>query len=339
MDVTVIGLAGCGKSSLLAALSGQDPAGVQVVTIKVPDQRVERLVELYKPKKITYAEIRAREAAWPGAEGSKRRNEFERYVDQIKGASLFIHVLRACQTPTEVEPADALRDLEKIDTEMIFADLLICERLIERDNVQPMDNARRQAVHHAKELLEAERPLWDGDWDENELLALGGLNFVTLIPQMLVINTAEGNASVPEIPEAKRFGRHVVPVCLEVAAEVATLPEAEQQAFAEEMGLGEPAAHLIAREAFAQLNLICFFTVGETEVHAWPIPAGMIAVKAAGRIHSDMERGFIRGEVVPHETLLELGSLKACRDVGKLRLEGKNYVLSDGEIMHVRFNV
>ncbi len=341
MDITVIGLAGCGKSSLLAALSGQSARGVQIVTIKVPDKRVDRLAELYQPKKTTHAEIRAREAAWPGAEASKRRSEFEQYVEKIKGAGLFIHVVRTCQTPTAVEAADVLRDLNKLDSEMVFADLLICERLIERDNKHPMELVQRLAVHKAKEMLEVEKPLWSGQWDDNEAGALAGLNFVTLTPQMLVLNTEEGLApeDLPTIPDDKLHGRHVVPVCLEVAAEVAAMPAEDQQAFAEEMGLGEPAVHLIAREAFSQLNLISFFTVGDQDVRAWPIPAGMIAAKAAGRIHTDIERGFIRGEVVPYETLIELGSLKACREAGKLRLEGKTYVLVDGEIMHVRFNV
>jgi ribosome-binding ATPase len=339
MDVTVIGLAGCGKSTLLAALSGHAPSGGQLVTVKVPDPRIDKLAELFKPKKTTYAEIRSREAAWPGAESGKRRSEIDQYLEQIKGASLFLHVLRACETPTAAEPPDPTRDLDKLDTEMIFADLIVCDRLIERDSKQPMDPVRRQAVHKAKEMLEAEKPLWTRDWEENEEGSLTGLNMVTMTPQLVIVNLPEGETETPPLPEGKLHGRHVVGVSLAVAAEIATLPVAEQQGFAEEMGLGEPATHLIAREAFAQLDLISFFTVGPEEVRAWPIPKGMIAVKAAARIHSDIARGFIRGEVVDHELLLEMSTLKACREAGKLRLEGKTYVLQDGEIMHVRFNV
>lgn len=339
MDLTVIGLGGCGKSMLLAALSGQQAHAAPIVTIKVPDKRVDQLSAHYKPKKTTFAEIRAREAAWPTGGESKRKSDIDRYLDQIKGANLFLHVLRACVTPTAADPPDARRDLEKLDGEMIFADLVTVERLIERERVQPMDPARKAAVHRVKELLEAEKPLWDAAWDENEINALTGLNLVTLTPQLLVLNVEEGGASAPALPEEKLFGRHVVPVCLKVAAEVATLPPEDQQSFAEELGLGEPAAHTIAREAYRQLNLISFFTVGEDEVRAWSVPGGTNAQKAAGRIHSDLERGFIRAEIIPYETHLQYGTLKACRDAGKLQLEGKGYVLHDGEIMHVRFNV
>ncbi|NLH48358.1 MAG: redox-regulated ATPase YchF [Myxococcales bacterium] len=339
MDLTVIGLGGCGKSTLLAALSGQAAHGAPAVTIKVPDKRVDKLSAFYKPKKTTYAEIRAREAAWPSGAESKRKSEIDRYLDQIKGSNLFLHVLRDCATPLATDPPDARRDLEKLDGEMIFADLVTCERLIEREHVQPMDAARKAAVHRAKERLESETPLWASQWDENELNSLAGLNLITLTPQLLVVNVEEGRTEAPALPAEKLHGRHVVPVCLKIAAEVATLPAEDQQAFAAEMGLGEPAAHTIAREAYRQLNLISFFTVGEDEVRAWSVPAGTNAQKAAGRIHSDLERGFIRAEIVPYETHMQLGTLKACRDAGKLQLEGKGYLLNDGEIMHVRFNV
>lgn len=341
MDVTVIGLAGCGKSTLLAALTGQEPGKAQIATVKVPDPRLDELVEIYRPKKTTYAEIRAREVAWPGAGEGKRRSEMERYLDQIKGSSLFIHIVRACLTPTAADEPDVLRDLVKLDGEMIFADLLAIERLLERDRGQPMDAARKHAVLKAKEILENEQPLFSAELDEHDRAGLGGLNLVTTIPQLIVINLDENTTpdNAPLLPTDKLWGRRAIPVCLTIAAEVAALPPDEQSAFAAEMGLGEPAAHRIVRAAFAQLNLISFFTVGDDDCHAWPVPAGTGAQKAAGSIHSDLERGFIRAEIVPYDTLVELGSLKACRDIGKLRVEGKNYVLHDGEIMHVRFNV
>lgn len=341
MDITVIGLAGCGKSTMLAALAGQQPGSAAIVTVKVPDARLDRLSAMYKPKKTTHAEIRAREAAWPGAESSRRKSEIDQYLDQIRGASLFIHVVRACQTPTAAQEADVLRDLQQLDTEMILADMVVCERLFERERAQPMDAARRHAVQKAKEHLETEKPLWCAAWDENDRAALAGLNMVTLVPQLVVLNVAEGVGAddAPVIPEEKLVGRHVVPVCLSVAAEIAGLPAEDQQSFAEEMGLGEPAMHLLTREAYHQLDLISFFTVGEDECRAWSVPKGTVAQKASGRIHTDLERGFIRAEIVPVDVLIELGSLKACRDTGKLQLEGKTYVVNDGEIMHVRFNV
>jgi len=341
MDVTVIGLAGCGKSTLLNALTGQDTANVHIAAVKVPDTRIDRLAQIFKPKKTIYAEIRAKEAAWPGAGEGKRRNEIERYFELIKGSSLFLHVLRGCATPLAADPPDILRDLDKLDGEMLFADLFTCERLIERDHIQPMDHARKHAVLKAKELLERETPLWNAGLDETDLTGLAGLNFLSLTPQMLVVNIDENTdaASFPLPPAEKLHGRRAVAVCLKMAAEVAALGAEEQMAFAKEMGLGEPAAHLISREAYAQLNLISFFTVGDDEVRAWSIPAGTVAQKAAGKVHTDMERGFIRAEIVPFETLVELGSLKACREAGKLRVEGKTYVVQDGEIMHVRFNV
>jgi len=338
MEVTVIGLAASGKSTLLAALSGQDAAEAHLVSVKVHDTRIDKLSALFKPKKTIYAEIRAREAAWPGSSESRRKSEMDRYLDQIKGAQLFIHVLRACETPTATESPDARRDLEKLDAEMIFADLVTAERLIERDRAGQMDQGFKHTLEKCRAWLEQEKPLSTCDLSDLELDSLAGLNLVTLIPQLLVLNLAEG-AAPPELPEELCKGRLLVPVCLTVAAEVAGLSPEDQQAFAEEMGLGEPAARTIARAAYSQLKLISFFTVGEDEVRAWTVPADTPAQKAAGRIHSDLERGFIRAEIVPWDILLELGSLKACRDAGKLQLEGKTYPVQDGQIMHVRFNV
>src|SRR5680860_1372512 len=225
-----------GKSTLMAALAKGRTDGT-VTTIRVGDERIRRLSQVFTPRKTTFAEFRVREVAWPAA--SARKAQMERYLDQVAGAQVFIHVLRAFENPMLAESADAQRDLQMLDSEFVFAEL----------------------------------------------------------------------------------------------------SPAEQLDFAEAMGLPGTAADLISHAAFSQMGLISFFTVGEDEVRSWPIREGTRARQAAGAIHSDIERGFIRAEVVGYDTFMEAGSLKACRENGTLRIEGKDYQVADGNIINYRFNV
>lgn len=339
MEARIIGLKGSGKSTLMAALAGGRSDGT-VTTVRMGDDRIRRLSEMFKPRKTTFAEFRVREAAWP--EASARKAQMERYLDQLAGGQVFLHVLRGFDTPMLAQPADIRRDLQTLDAEFVFADLMIVERAMERSRKQPLPELTKTAFSRCLEALEDERPLSEVEFDRAEVDALKTYQFLTLVPQIIVVNLESDSASSDTVGallgDIDR-GRQIVAFPFPEAAEVAELSPAEQLEFAEAMGLPGPAAEIVSHAAFSQMGLISFFTVGEDEVRAWPVRQGEHARQAAGAVHSDIERGFIRAEVVGYETLLEAGSLKACRDHGSLRIEGKDYVVTDGDIVHFRFNV
>lgn len=340
MQAHVIGIGGCGKSSLVGAMSG-DPEGYakkrsgDLVTIKVPDPRIDRLAGMFSPKKTTFAEIRMREIPWSAPDPSARRSEAERYLKSLQGADLFIHVVRGFVSPYLADDPDVAADRRQLDEEMILSDLAAAEINMERAAKRHEDPRLVELLERCCLCLEEEKFLLTLELAEQDLAKLAGFSFTTLVPQLVVVNSSEG-ASAPPDDERRRV--HTT-LDLGVAAEIASLDPAEQIEFAQEMGLEKPPLDLLARETYRAMNLISFFTVGEDEVRAWTIPAGLSAQKAAGKIHSDLERGFIRAEVVGYDTLIELGGLTACKDKGLLRVEGKQYVLKDGEIMHVRFSI
>lgn len=344
MEARIIGLKGCGKSTLMTALAEGRADGV-VATVRMGDDRIRRLSEIFNPRKTIFAEFRVREAVWP--EASARKGQMERYLDQLAGAQVFLHVLRDFQSPLLPDPADAVRDLLALDGEFVLADLMIVERALERARKQPLTPPGKSAFARAKEALEAEVPLREVRFPEPEADFLKTYQFLTMTPQILVLNRASEAEADPQTARgadpaslgAAVRDRQVVAFPFPEAAEVAELSPAEQAEFAEALGLPGPAAEIVTHAAFRQMGLISFFTVGEDEVRAWPIREGTRARKAAGAVHSDIERGFIRAEVVDYATFMRLGSLKACKDQGLLRVEGKDYVMLDGDIVNYRFNV
>jgi ribosome-binding ATPase YchF (GTP1/OBG family) len=338
MEARIVGLRGCGKSTLISALSeGRAEGGL--ATVHMGDDRVRRLSEIFEPKKTTFAEFRVSEAAW--VEASARKGELERYLDQLAGAQVFLHVVRSFENPALPEPPNAPRDLAHLDGEFILADLLAIERALERTKKQPLSDIGRRTLEHCRAALEAETPLRDADLDGDETAFTRNYQFLTLVPQVILVNTeseSDGAATADLLFDIAR-GRKVIAFPFSDAAEVARLTPEDQLEFAEAMGLPGPAADIVTHAAFEQMGLISFFTVGEDEVKAWSIRHGTHARQAAGAVHSDIERGFIRAEVVDYETLMVHGSLKACRDAGVLRVEGKDYVVTDGDIAHFRFNI
>ena len=340
MQISVIGLSGSGKSALVGAMTG-DPAGYaakrtgDLVAVKVPDARVDRLSAIFHPKKTTYAEIRMREIPWSAQDAAARKSEAERYLARLKGSELFLHVVRGFESPAHEEPPDLARDRTRMDEEMILSDLAACETILEREKKRREDMRRVEVLERCRRGLEEERFLLSLDMAEQDAAKVRGYSFATLVPQLIVINAPAGTGPAPADPH----GRPHVVIDLGVAAEVAALPPGEQEEFAREMGLEHAPVALLAREAYRAMDLVSFFTVGEDEVRAWTIAAGTVAQKAAGKIHTDLERGFIRAEVVSTDTFFAHGSLHACKEKGLLRLEGKEYLVADGDIMHVRFSV
>jgi ribosome-binding ATPase YchF (GTP1/OBG family) len=266
----------------------------------------------------------------------------ERYLDALSGGQLYLHVLRAFDSVMLGEPAHPIEDLEELDREFLLFDLIRIERAFERAKKAPLTDAGKKALTSCQEALEAEIPLREVGFDEGQLSFVRGYQLLTLTPQMLVVNTESETVWDPAGLEAKARGRRVLAFPFPDALEVARLSPEEQEEFAAALGLPGPAAEVVAQAAFRALGLISFLTSGTDEVRAWPICAGETAREAAGAIHSDIQRGFIRAEVVSYADFMAHShstNMKACRDAGVLRIEGKDYIVADGDIVNFRFNV
>ena len=337
MEARIIGLKGCGKSTLVAALAEGRGEG-HVATVHVGDARVRTLSEIFQPKKTTFAEFKVQEVAWP--EASARKGEMERYLDALAGGQLYLHVLRAFDSPMLGEPAHLGADLEELDREFVLFDLIRIERAFERAKKAPLADAGRKALTSCQEALEAETPLREVPFDEGQLSFIRGYQFLTLTPQMLLVNGESESSWDPAELDARARDRRLLAFPFPDALEVARLSPEEQEEYAAALGLPGPVADVVAQAAFAQLGLVSFLTAGSDEVRAWPIRSGETAREAAGAIHSDIQRGFIRAEIVSYDDFMSHGSnMKACRDAGVLRIEGKDYIVADGDIVNFRFNV
>lgn len=336
LEARIIGLKGCGKTTLVAALAEGRGEG-HIATVHVGDARVRTLSDIFQPKKTTFAEFKVREVAWP--EASARKGEMERYLDALAGGQVYLHVLRAFADPQVGEPPHPRADLEELDREFLLFDLIRVERAFERAKKAPLPDMGKKALSRCQEALEAETTLREVEFDEGELAFIRGYQFLTLIPQLLVANTESESPwdSTPVATAARE--RPMLAFPFPDALEVARLSAEEQEEYAAALGLPGPAGEVVSQAAFAQLGLISFLTTGSDEVRAWPIRAGETAREAAGAIHSDIQRGFIRAEVVSYDDFMRHGTMKACREAGVLKVEGKDYVVADGDIINFRFNV
>jgi ribosome-binding ATPase YchF (GTP1/OBG family) len=336
LEARIIGLKGCGKTTLVAALAEGRGEG-HVATVHVGDARIRVLSEIFQPKKTTFAEFKVREVAWPEATG--RKGEMERYLDALAGGQVYVHVLRGFDSVLLGEPAHPDADLEELDREFLLFDLIRIERAFERAKKAPLPDAGKKALAHCQEMLEAEKPLREVDFDEVELTFIRGYQFLTLMPQLLVLNTEAGIVPETSALEAAARGRRLLAVPFPDALEVSQLSIEEQAEYAAALGLPGPASDVVAQAAFQQLGLISFLTTGSDEVRAWPIRGGETAREAAGAIHSDIQRGFIRAEIISYDDFMHHGTMKAAREAGVLRIEGKDYLVKDGDIVNFRFNV
>ncbi|MFH0915665.1 MAG: DUF933 domain-containing protein [bacterium] len=336
MEARIIGLKGCGKTTLVAALADGRGEG-HIATVHVGDARVRALSEIFQPKKTTFAEFTVREVAW--TEASARKGEMERYLDALAGGQVYLHVLRAFDSPVLGEPVHPEADLEELDREFLLFDLIRVERAFERAKKAPLPDNARKALARCQEALEAEIPLRKVDFDEGQSGLIRGYQFLTLTPQLLVVNTESESLWDASSLASTARGRQMLTFPFADALEVARLSVEEQEEYAAALGLPGPAGEVVSQGAFKQLGLISFLTIGSDEVRAWPIRAGETAREAAGAVHSDIQRGFIRAEVVSYDDFMRHGNMKACREAGVLRVEGKDYIVADGDIINFRFNV
>jgi GTP-binding protein YchF len=279
----------------------------------------------------------------PGEHGAERKGLSARALQQVREQDALCLVLRDFANPAIEGDADPLRDLEAFHLECVFADLEIVERRLQRGHKEHTSPRELAPFESMKHVLDSGRPLRSVPAAELDRGPLRGYGLLSDKALLVAVNRDEARASAP-LPNdlaARIDALDAAGLVLSasVEAEIATLDATEQAAFLEDLGLHESALARFIRAAYGLLDLISFFTVGTDEVRAWPIRRGLNARQAAGRIHSDLERGFIRAEVIPYATFMKLGSEHAVKEAGLLQVEGKDYIVADGDIMHIRFNV
>mgnify|MGYP001048698646 FL=1 len=356
MRLGIIGLPQSGKTTLFNALTGgTQPTGmsagrieVHTAVVDVPDPRVDVLSEMFKPKKTIYAKVTYADIA--GLDGSAGKSGISGVLlNQLTQMDGFIHVVRCFENDNVPHPAgsvDPARDLAVMDSEFLLNDLIAVERKLERLAEERKKGGGRDRPTVEREIalfermhaaLNGETILRDVDLSAEEEKMLSGFGFLSRKPVLVVFNLAEGQ-SAPLIPYNHH---HSQTVALQgrLEMDIAQLPPEDAELFMAEYGIEEPSLKRMIRLSYDLLGLMSFFTVGPDEVRAWTVQRGATAPEAAGEIHTDLQKGFIRAEVVTYEDLTTLGGLAEARAKGKLRLEGKEYIVHDGEVLNIRFAI
>jgi ribosome-binding ATPase len=360
MRLGIIGLPQSGKTTIFNALTrGDRPTttgggrfDVHTAVVDVPDERVDRLSALFQPKKTVHAKVTYADIA--GLDGSAGKNGISgALLNQLAQMDGFLHVVRCFEDENVPHPAGNVnpgRDIAAMDAELLINDMIAVERKLERlaDERRKGGGRDRSTVEREialferlNEALANEKPLRQVQVSTEEEKILSGFGLLTRKPTLIVLNLSEGQSppSREELVDGRDLQNRCVPLQGRLEMEIAQLPEEEAQAFLEEYGIEEPGLHRMIRLSYDLLGLQSFFTVGPDEVRAWTLRRGATAYEAAGEIHTDLQRGFIRAEVISVDELISLGGLSEARAKGKLRLEGKEYIVQEGEVVHIRFNI
>jgi len=357
LHAALIGFPSTGKSTLFQLMtSAKDAPRGKAETVvgisKVPDARLDRLTAMFNPKKRVPATIEFTDMVAPGRTGAAALVDVAGY----KNADALVHVVRAFRDQGVAHPSgsvDPARDAQAMEDELILADLGVVERRLERmekdlkKNKSAELDREKELLARCRIALESGQPLRALGLAGDDLRRLRGFQLLSAKPLLVVLNMDEadvGSATSVERAAAQtgmtaflsREGTRAVPVCSKIELEIAALEPADADAFLTDLGLAESGLDRVIRASYDLLGYMSFFTVGEDECRAWSIRRGTIALDAAGEIHSDISRGFIRAEVVGYDAFLARGSMPACRDHGELRLEGKEYVVQDGDIINFR---
>jgi GTP-binding protein YchF len=349
MKIGLVGFPGCGKTTVFNALTGQSAetgygaarGKTHLGVVKVPDPRIDALSKHFNPRKTVYAEIAFSDVAAAPAGGTTQGLD-ALTLATMREMDALCQVVRGFLDDAGAAPKP-LADIQALEVEMGLADLILIEKRLERLKKERGKQSEVELMEKLKAQLEAGHPLRELDLSEAEWSSVSGFRFLTEKPLLLVINVAEEDAAKPApadvVEHAKVHKLGQVVLAGKVEMDIAQMPPGEQADFVQSLGLTEPALGRYIRTAYGLLDLISFLTAGEDECRAWTIRRGTIAQKAAGKVHSDIERGFIRAEVMRWEDLIQYGSEAKCREHAKLRLEGKEYVVQDGDVMNFRFNV
>lgn len=362
MKMGIIGLPNSGKTTVFNALTGGTAETAtyssgslepNLATVKVPDPRLQVLAGMYKPKKTTFADVQYIDVA--GLSGSAHESgglspAFLNYIAQVDA---LLHVVRVFEDPAVPHPQESVdprRDIEAVDLELAFSDMAIIERRLQRLNgeITKMSGKdkelriqERDVLLRLQEGLEADIPIRDAELSPDEEKMLRGYQFLSGKPLLIVLNAGEnqidGDLAAAIAYDHRKSG--VVQLAGKVEAEIAQLEADDARAFLDDLGIKEAARDRVIGESYDLLGLISFLTAGPDEVRAWPIRAGLPAVEAAGAIHSDIQRGFIRAEIVAYDDLVAAGSMTEAKKRGTVRMEGKTYIVQDGDICNFLFNV
>lgn len=356
MNIGIIGLPQAGKKTLFELLTGGRPAGghggpeVRIGAARIHDSRFDRLVAMYRPKRSVPATI---DVVLP-PKFSKETIVSGEFVKSLEKCDALCHVVRAFSDAAvfHVEGSvDPLRDVGNVYAELILGDLILVEKRLGRiasdqkkGAAGPNQEKEKDILAGMKKLLDENLPLVNFPLSGDDRKRMSTYPFLTRKPMIIVLNVDDAGITDTGLMEQvetqyRDYGARVMQTSAKIEAELASLEPEERETFLEELNIAQPALDRLSALCFDALGLISFFTVGEDEVRAWTVRKGAAAPRAAGVIHSDMERGFIRAEVMKAAELFEAGSEAGLREAGRVMLKGKDYVIEDGDIMHVRFNV
>ena len=346
MKVALLGLMQSGKSTLFSAISGKAmlPAGttnIEQAIIASPDERIEWLTNLYKPKKTVHATIECLDVPGLNFSDDHGRAAAKRLIDQIRIVDMIALVIGAYENS-----ANPAKDLIDLRTELLLTDLALVTTRIEKlekdahkpSKTQAHDKAELELHKKLQAAIESEKPIRSVITSDAELEMVKALGFLTLKPMVVAVNIGEG-AQEQKLEIPGDASTPIISVCAKLEYELSQLDAESKKQFMSDLGITESAAGKFVHACFKTLGLISFLTVGPDEVRAWPIKQGTTALDAAGKVHSDIKRGFIRAETFAYSDIKQLGDEKAVKAAGKFRLEGKEYVVRDGDIINFRFNV
>lgn len=362
MQIAITGLSNSGKTTLFNALTGQKIETTvypsvggepNIGVVKVPDKRIDKLTEMFKPKKTTFATVEYIDFMGITKDDLKQNKAvFER----LKDASAVIHVVRCFDNDSVMHPlgdVDPIRDVRAVESELVFGDFELVEKRLEsmelsiKKGKKPPEDEKKVLLK-CKAALEKEIPLRELEWNADDLKAVRHLQFMSIKPTVIVLNIGEKDINSSNANEAEgqikaifegKPNCAVLTVSASIEMDIAGMSAEDAAVFLDDLGIKEPALLKLIRHTYEILGLISFFTVGEDEVRAWTINRGTSAHNAAGKIHSDIEKGFIRAEVVAYEDFIRLGGMQEAKEKGLHRLEGKTYEVKDGDIINFRFNV